>query len=284
MSFFHQISRLTWFTRFDPLEPKVHIFSVEQSSREVEMSTTPEDEAGGEHAIGGEKVCPNRKGASLLCLSGLFHLSLLWVDSPTKLFTISSACYSPDRPSSASSIRSKSRLMTALYWLCGMERQKAGENNVTPPAPEQAISSLEEKPRLQHIVNTNLIICLSVTAFIVGYWAWQVQSFGSSKGTVMPNAFLCQNTCQNMWLLMFISKIISKMIKLLKMQHICRTLFSTILDITCFVLTKIKCWGGNKTGNTAKSWTNFLLLRLIYALYDAIYPGKKTPEKCRGNS
>uniref|UniRef100_A0A7N8WPD9 Sodium/myo-inositol cotransporter 2 n=1 Tax=Mastacembelus armatus TaxID=205130 RepID=A0A7N8WPD9_9TELE len=65
-------------------------------------------------------------------------------------------------------ISSQSRLMSALYWLCGMERWKEEENNpVTPPPPEQA---LEEKSHLQLIVNINLIVCLSVTAFIIGYW------------------------------------------------------------------------------------------------------------------
>lgn len=62
--------------------------------------------------------------------------------------------------------------MSALYWLCGMERKKEGESNpVTPPLPEQAICSLKEKQPVRLIVNINLIICLSVVAFFVGYWA-----------------------------------------------------------------------------------------------------------------
>lgn len=72
-----------------------------------------------------------------------------------------------------SSTRTPSRCMSALYWLCGMERKTEGDNPVTPPAPEQTACSLEEKPRLKLLVNINLIICLSVTAFIIGYWAWQ---------------------------------------------------------------------------------------------------------------
>lgn len=81
---------------------------------------------------------------------------------------------SPDSLSSVSSVQSQSRLMSALYWLCGMERRKEGDNKpATPPAPEQTVTSLEEKPRLRLIVDVNLIICLSVTAFIIGYWAWQ---------------------------------------------------------------------------------------------------------------
>lgn len=80
-----------------------------------------------------------------------------------------------DSASSATSVHSQSRLMSALYWLCGMERRKKGDDpaHPPPPAPEQTLCSLEEKPCLRHIVNINLIICLCVTAFIVGYWAWQ---------------------------------------------------------------------------------------------------------------
>uniref|UniRef100_A0A7N8YK99 Sodium/myo-inositol cotransporter 2 n=1 Tax=Mastacembelus armatus TaxID=205130 RepID=A0A7N8YK99_9TELE len=106
-----QISRLTWFTRFDPTEPK-------------------------------ECVCPAYHDSF-----PFHHLSYMHINTTTI---------------------SQSRLMSALYWLCGMERWKEEENNpVTPPPPEQA---LEEKSHLQLIVNINLIVCLSVTAFIIGYW------------------------------------------------------------------------------------------------------------------
>uniref|UniRef100_A0A8C4GQL9 Sodium/myo-inositol cotransporter 2 n=1 Tax=Dicentrarchus labrax TaxID=13489 RepID=A0A8C4GQL9_DICLA len=109
-----QLSRLTWYTRFDPVEPKEQVFSVERSTRTLE-ETTPSS-------------------------------------------------------SSVSSVQSQSRMISALYWLCGMERRQEGDNPVTPPAPDKPACSLEEKPHLRLIVNTNLIICLSVTAFIIGYW------------------------------------------------------------------------------------------------------------------
>uniref|UniRef100_A0A3Q4GA81 Sodium/myo-inositol cotransporter 2 n=1 Tax=Neolamprologus brichardi TaxID=32507 RepID=A0A3Q4GA81_NEOBR len=90
----------------------------------------------------------------------------------TFLFFPSLSPFNPlDSASSASSVRSQSKLMSALYWLCGMERQNKEDEPAPLPAPEQTICSLEEKPRLQLIVNANLIICLSVTAFIIGYWA-----------------------------------------------------------------------------------------------------------------
>lgn len=88
----------------------------------------------------------------------------------TLLRNTTAKLFSPDSASSASSGRPEPRWKSALYWLCGMERRKQGDSNPPPPpAPEQA--SLEEKPRLQLIVNVNLIISLSVTAFIIGYWA-----------------------------------------------------------------------------------------------------------------
>uniref|UniRef100_A0A667Z3Z5 Sodium/myo-inositol cotransporter 2 n=1 Tax=Myripristis murdjan TaxID=586833 RepID=A0A667Z3Z5_9TELE len=74
--------------------------------------------------------------------------------------------------SSESSVQSQSRLVSAIYWLCGMERRTETENSPTPPpSPEEAICSLEEEPCLRHVVNTNLIICLAVAFFLIGYWA-----------------------------------------------------------------------------------------------------------------
>uniref|UniRef100_A0A3B5PPA9 Sodium/myo-inositol cotransporter 2 n=1 Tax=Xiphophorus maculatus TaxID=8083 RepID=A0A3B5PPA9_XIPMA len=115
-----QISRLTWFTRFDPVKPK-------------------EQEIPEEH-----RRTESRNGQA--------------VDQR--------------RASSVSSPPSQSRFMSAIYWLCGMERRsEADSNTVAPAAPEQIICTLDEKPSLRHLVNANLIICLSVTVFIIGYWA-----------------------------------------------------------------------------------------------------------------
>ncbi|TDH02871.1 hypothetical protein EPR50_G00157110 [Perca flavescens] len=135
-----QISRLTWFTRFDPVEPKEQVFSVERSTKSLEVITSQTNEMG---VTGREQESSNGKTSH----------------------------HRKDSLSSVSSVQSHSRMMSALYWLCGMERRKEGDDkSVTPPAPAQAICSLEEKPRLRRIVNVNLLVCLSVTAFIVGYW------------------------------------------------------------------------------------------------------------------
>uniref|UniRef100_A0A8K9X9R7 Sodium/myo-inositol cotransporter 2 n=1 Tax=Oncorhynchus mykiss TaxID=8022 RepID=A0A8K9X9R7_ONCMY len=73
--------------------------------------------------------------------------------------------------SSEASVRSQSRLKAALYWLCGMERQKEGDSAPQPPLLLDPASSLEEDPCLSHVVDANLIICLSIAVFIIGYWA-----------------------------------------------------------------------------------------------------------------
>lgn len=171
VSYFKQISRLTWFTRFDTMESKEHVFTVEQDSKNLEMNTGRVDEMVGEQESGDGKSFHHRKGGSLPCLLWFLCYSR-WCTHQTSVFS-HRLVNSPDSSSSVSSVRSQSRLMSALYWLCGMEKRKEGDNNVTPPAPEQAICSLDEKPRLKLIVNVNLIICISVTAFIIGFWAWQ---------------------------------------------------------------------------------------------------------------
>lgn len=68
-AFLKQISRLTYFTRFDPVEPKEHVFSVEQSSKNLEMITSQTDEMGREQESSNGKVCPHSKGGSFSCLS-----------------------------------------------------------------------------------------------------------------------------------------------------------------------------------------------------------------------
>uniref|UniRef100_A0A3B4B7B4 Sodium/myo-inositol cotransporter 2 n=1 Tax=Periophthalmus magnuspinnatus TaxID=409849 RepID=A0A3B4B7B4_9GOBI len=105
-----QISRLTWFTRSDPVETKGQ---VDHSSNRAEatINQTQEKEV---------------------------H---------------------------------QSKLLSALYWLCGMERRQEEDSSPPPPPPVQPACSLEEKPQLKMVVNVNLIICLTVTVFIIGYWA-----------------------------------------------------------------------------------------------------------------
>lgn len=71
--------------------------------------------------------------------------------------------------SSSVSAENQSRLVSALYWLCGMERRR--EEHAPPPPEPPVVCSLEEKSHLKTVVNINLIVALTVTVFIIGYWA-----------------------------------------------------------------------------------------------------------------
>ncbi|XP_058265983.1 sodium/myo-inositol cotransporter 2 isoform X2 [Hemibagrus wyckioides] len=72
--------------------------------------------------------------------------------------------------SNAQHAETPSKLKSMLLWLCGMELNSEREQPPTPP-PEAVVSSLEEEPYLRHVVNANLIVCLSVTVFLFAFWA-----------------------------------------------------------------------------------------------------------------
>uniref|UniRef100_A0A8C1Z769 Sodium/myo-inositol cotransporter 2 n=1 Tax=Cyprinus carpio TaxID=7962 RepID=A0A8C1Z769_CYPCA len=95
-----------------------------------------------------------KKHNLLINLKGIVH--------PKMNFT----CYTC---SSASSKAGSSKLKSALFWICGMEKQK-GEKPKSPP-PETPTCSLEEDPCMRHLVNANLIICMSVAVFLFAFWA-----------------------------------------------------------------------------------------------------------------
>ncbi|XP_076853374.1 sodium/myo-inositol cotransporter 2-like isoform X3 [Brachyhypopomus gauderio] len=116
-----QISRLTWFTRLDPVQ-----------SREVDK------EAGSHVPDAGELQQTEESSGD--------------VDDCT------------------TDGKTPSKLKNILLWLCGMEQDPGGERH--PPSPPEAEAcSLEEDPFLKHVVNANLIVCLSVAVFLIAYWA-----------------------------------------------------------------------------------------------------------------
>lgn len=123
--------------------PKQRVFSVQSSFGTSEVS--------------GENTEHRRKGS----LPPAFSLMSHAIDVAELVLPL------PD--SSSSSVQAQPRWKSALYWLCGMESRKDGDEG---PAPsEENECSLEEKPHLRRVVDINLIICLCVAAFIVGYWA-----------------------------------------------------------------------------------------------------------------
>ncbi|XP_026859129.2 sodium/myo-inositol cotransporter 2 isoform X2 [Electrophorus electricus] len=122
-----QISRLTWFTRLDP---------VQRSEADKEAA---------------------------------FH-----IPDPGTHETEKSSVNIEECPKDSSSInqngKTPSKLKNILLWLCGMKQESGGEN-APPSLPDTVVCSLEEDPRLRHVVNGNLIVCLSVAVFLIAYWA-----------------------------------------------------------------------------------------------------------------
>uniref|UniRef100_A0A8C1VVH5 Sodium/myo-inositol cotransporter 2 n=1 Tax=Cyprinus carpio TaxID=7962 RepID=A0A8C1VVH5_CYPCA len=122
-----QISRLTWYTRFDPVKESEEVVVSDLQTFE-DATVYPKDMENDAY--------------------------------PTK---------EADTCSSASSKAGSSKLKSALFWICGMEKQK-GEKPKSPP-PETPTCSLEEDPCMRHLVNANLIICMSVAVFLFAFWA-----------------------------------------------------------------------------------------------------------------
>ncbi|KTF99021.1 hypothetical protein cypCar_00017333 [Cyprinus carpio] len=121
-----QISRLTWYTRFDPVKESEEVVVSDLQTFE-DATVYPKDMENDAY--------------------------------PTK----------EDTCSSASSKAGSSKLKSALFWICGMEKQK-GEKPKSPP-PETPTCSLKEDPCMRHLVNANLIICMSVAVFLFAFWA-----------------------------------------------------------------------------------------------------------------
>ncbi|XP_073698910.1 sodium/myo-inositol cotransporter 2 [Garra rufa] len=119
-----QISRLTWYTRFDPVK----------ESEEVVVSDLQTIEDAKQYIE--NNACPTKEDSS---------------------------------SSASSEADSSSKLKSALFWICGMEKQK-GEKPKSPP-PEAPSCSLKEDPCMRNLVNANLIICISVAVFLFAYWA-----------------------------------------------------------------------------------------------------------------
>ncbi|XP_061080209.1 sodium/myo-inositol cotransporter 2 [Conger conger] len=127
-----QISGLTWFTRFDDV--KRRNASVEAGiSTEQDPKNLPE-----ESLSSGGGAGPARRG------------SLSTVDGNEGVM---------------------SRLKSGLLWVCGMEREGTEPSQQAPTPPVETARLLEEDPNMRNVVNANLIVCMSVAVFLIGYWA-----------------------------------------------------------------------------------------------------------------
>ncbi|XP_051571512.1 sodium/myo-inositol cotransporter 2-like [Myxocyprinus asiaticus] len=122
-----QISRLTWYTRFDPLEKSEEVVNADVFTIESATQNTKETESDAHHM-------------------------------------------KEDSCSSEFSEKGLSKLKSALLWICGMEKKTTGQKPTSPP-PDVSVCSLQENRCMSHLVNGNLIVCLSVAVFLIAYWA-----------------------------------------------------------------------------------------------------------------
>ncbi|XP_072273629.1 sodium/myo-inositol cotransporter 2 [Pyxicephalus adspersus] len=126
------VSRLTWFTRWDEPENVPQTTSTETASQK--RDSVPE--------IGVDK-------ADLNSTDGM-------VDKSTENLTEGKSCVS--------------RLKSVIFWLCGMERKNAQEEQALAPPPESPKVLLSERPLVKHVLNINLILCMSGAIFLWGFF------------------------------------------------------------------------------------------------------------------
>ncbi|XP_025772717.1 sodium/myo-inositol cotransporter 2 [Puma concolor] len=72
------------------------------------------------------------------------------------------------KPHSCDTTPEQSRVVRAILWLCGMESRGKEE---PPSKVEPVIVSLEENPPVKTLLDINLIVCISCAIFVWGYFA-----------------------------------------------------------------------------------------------------------------
>ncbi|NXJ94683.1 SC5AB protein, partial [Corythaixoides concolor] len=127
------ISRLTWFTRGDP-----------PAKTDLAVSPSPDAAKG---------VCEAERPALQIDISNASENS-------------------SDDKKCTTNAKGNSKLMTAVLWLCGMERKPENAENVASAKPEPLpMASLEEKPLVKHVLNVNLLLCVCAGIFLWAYFA-----------------------------------------------------------------------------------------------------------------
>ncbi|XP_051048844.1 sodium/myo-inositol cotransporter 2 isoform X3 [Phodopus roborovskii] len=117
------VSRLTWFTRHDPVLPATPLTTTLPQNGTTEATST---------SIQLETVQENKSKA---------HSS----EMPPK----------------------QSKVLKAVLWLCGMEKDK----EEPPSKAEPVIVSLEENPLVKTLLDVNSIVCITCAIFLWGYFA-----------------------------------------------------------------------------------------------------------------
>lgn len=67
--------------------------------------------------------------------------------------------------------KEKSKLMSLFLWVCGMESRDKDSPGM-PAEPKAGVTaSLDEPPLVKHILNVNLVLCMSAGVFLWAYFA-----------------------------------------------------------------------------------------------------------------
>ncbi|XP_072125566.1 sodium/myo-inositol cotransporter 2 isoform X3 [Mobula birostris] len=146
-----KISRLTWFTRFDV------------TNSEASQSETGAPSLGEKRSEGDNK---NHEGISK---RDQFTLSTeqceeVKVDSEE----ITNTCHVSI--SAGELEKQRSKLVSFLLWFCGMDKRQEAESPAPTETPDHTQLHTEES-HMHHIVNANLIVCLSAAVFLYAYFA-----------------------------------------------------------------------------------------------------------------
>ncbi|XP_005994835.2 sodium/myo-inositol cotransporter 2 [Latimeria chalumnae] len=147
-----QISQLTWFTRLD--KP-----AIEGNCRNENQDTEQSAGTGNSLKKGSFSLTSETNG-------GITTEQKIVMITQVKPMT--DCCLSTTDNVS----KNESRIKALVFWVCGLENNKEKGTEITDsPRPETNISSLYEEPWMKHVVNINLIICMTVSVFMWGYFA-----------------------------------------------------------------------------------------------------------------
>ncbi|XP_049494408.1 LOW QUALITY PROTEIN: sodium/myo-inositol cotransporter 2 [Panthera uncia] len=125
------VSRLTWFTRHDPMVQKEQPLPPETPlPLPVSQNGTPE--------------------------TSITTIQLEMIQENIS------------KPHSCDTTPEQSRVVRAILWLCGMESRGKEE---PPSKVEPVIVSLEETPPVKTLLDINLIVCVTCAVFVWGYFA-----------------------------------------------------------------------------------------------------------------
>ncbi|KAM4632124.1 sodium/myo-inositol cotransporter 2 [Discoglossus pictus] len=140
-----RVNRLTWFTRFDA------------------TAQTLKETAGTNGTQNGEGANVTHNGAQNGCTE---------VENIGDKNDITSSTEGIVELSTDDVPSSSSRLKNAMLWICGMDSKGKDTGSEDPPAPLEPAEVLLHEPKgISHLVNVNLIMCLSAAVFLWAYFS-----------------------------------------------------------------------------------------------------------------